>query len=438
MQLELNKGSVLVVDDEPNFREALVRWLSSNGYLVQEAGSAEEAAAALEAGPVDVILLDLYLPGVHGSALLRELNRQEAGIPVIVISGTGKMDDVIDVLRNGAADFLKKPFTMQQLSDALDRVLDAQASPPLRANHAKGPLRVAPPRIEATPSTAAAASTQDPEVIFATLARRLKSCLTADDIKLPVLDPQVATLQSLASSEEGISQIIQLVERDPALSAGVFRVANSTYYSQHKRVSNLQQACVRLGNKTILGVAIEVALRRALKLDREPFRTVLAKMWNNVLTTARLASQLARATRPGEADDLYAAGLLHNVGELLMTFLLSRAVDDQLSAEAILEGLAGAVQEHHEWFGARFARSWNLPALATTLASRHHEGPPDEPGADRARRMLVLASWALAVKQGGAYLPGITASDPLPLLVEAGIDEARAATILGEICQVDS
>jgi HDOD domain len=79
-------------------------------------------------------------------------------------------------------------------------------------------------------------------------------------------------LQALAGSEEGINDVIKLVERDPALIAAVLRVANLAHYSQHKHVTNLEQACVRLGHKVILAVAVELALHRALKVEREPTR----------------------------------------------------------------------------------------------------------------------------------------------------------------------
>ena len=118
---------VLVVDDDRQFRAAVAEALTDLGYAPSQVPGAQEALHELEAERYDVVLLDLRMPGLSGHDLLRRLER---GIPVVAMSGTGTMDDVIAVLRRGAVDFLRKPFGPRQLEQSLRRALGEGAPPP--------------------------------------------------------------------------------------------------------------------------------------------------------------------------------------------------------------------------------------------------------------------------------------------------------------------
>jgi len=105
-------GLVLVVDDIAENRELLRRRLESQGHMVIEAADGAQAFEALGCAPVDVILLDILMPGMDGYEVLERLKAHSdwSRIPVIVISSLDQMDSVVRCVELGASDYLHKPF----------------------------------------------------------------------------------------------------------------------------------------------------------------------------------------------------------------------------------------------------------------------------------------------------------------------------------------
>ncbi len=105
-------GTILAVDDNADNRELVTRYLERSGHQVVVASSGMEALSRLADRPVDVMLLDLIMPGMDGSEVLRRMkeNPQLRSIPVIVISGNQDMDGIIECIEAGADDYLFKPF----------------------------------------------------------------------------------------------------------------------------------------------------------------------------------------------------------------------------------------------------------------------------------------------------------------------------------------
>lgn len=111
--------SVLVVDDEPGMRNFLVKTLTPRCQSVLEASSAEEGAALLRNHHVDLIILDIALPGLNGVAWLKELRDQGFSGQVILITAFADLDTAIEALRAGASDFILKPFRVPQILNAV-------------------------------------------------------------------------------------------------------------------------------------------------------------------------------------------------------------------------------------------------------------------------------------------------------------------------------
>ncbi|QID16314.1 sigma-54-dependent Fis family transcriptional regulator [Nitrogeniibacter mangrovi] len=116
--------AVLVVDDEMGLRRFLSRALGARGVLVETADSAEAAAALLADAHFDAIILDIALPGKAGLEWLRELRAGAYAGDVILITAFADMDTAIDALRAGAADFILKPFRVDQILNSLQRCFE--------------------------------------------------------------------------------------------------------------------------------------------------------------------------------------------------------------------------------------------------------------------------------------------------------------------------
>lgn len=118
-------GSILVVDDEPIVRESLAVYLSDSGFDVHTAKSGDEGLALFRNLKPDLVICDLRMPLFDGLDVLKAINAEAAETPVIVVSGQGSMDDVVNALRLGAVDYLFKPLIeMEVLEHSIRRALE--------------------------------------------------------------------------------------------------------------------------------------------------------------------------------------------------------------------------------------------------------------------------------------------------------------------------
>lgn len=125
--MKLNR--VIIVDDEPIIRESLSSWLSAE-YEVQSYENGSEFLLALQSsdfedGTPTCLLLDFQMPVINGVEVQNELRAINCEIPIIFISGNALQQDVIDAWRGGAVDFILKPFTATQISDALQKIFQS-------------------------------------------------------------------------------------------------------------------------------------------------------------------------------------------------------------------------------------------------------------------------------------------------------------------------
>jgi len=117
-------NSVIVVDDEASIRTAVEQWLSLSGFSVQLFAQAEDCLARLPAHFPGVIISDVRMPGMGGLQLLERLQADDPDLPVILLTGHGDVPMAVEAMRNGAYDFLEKPFTPQHLLGSLRRALE--------------------------------------------------------------------------------------------------------------------------------------------------------------------------------------------------------------------------------------------------------------------------------------------------------------------------
>src|SRR5215831_6669887 len=111
----ISKPHVLVVDDEEGIRESLASILQEEGYVVEAVGSAEEALERTATGDVEVILLDVWLPGMDGLEALGRLQSLTRPPAVIMISGHGTIETAVRATKLGAFDFIEKPLSLNKI-----------------------------------------------------------------------------------------------------------------------------------------------------------------------------------------------------------------------------------------------------------------------------------------------------------------------------------
>lgn len=116
-----NQLTVLIVDDDRHFTEELAEFFQKSGYGTYQANTGEEGIALLSDTEVDLMILDVRLPGKNGLEILNEVRLSHPDLEVIIISAHGDMDTVIKAMRLGAIDYIRKPFRHIDIQIAIER-----------------------------------------------------------------------------------------------------------------------------------------------------------------------------------------------------------------------------------------------------------------------------------------------------------------------------
>ena len=140
-------ATVLVADDDRAIRESLERALQLEGYTVRTAADGVQALAAVHADPVDLLVLDVMMPGVDGLGVARVLRAEHDRTPILMLTARVETPDRVAGLDAGADDYLAKPFEPDELLARLRALLRRAAVVPEEAGE-EGPLRVGELRLD--------------------------------------------------------------------------------------------------------------------------------------------------------------------------------------------------------------------------------------------------------------------------------------------------
>jgi len=119
------RGEIFVVDDDPAIRETLSMVLSAGGYQVICFADGAALLAVARTRTPSCILLDVHIPGKSGLDILRELRGEEYPAPIFMISGQGDIAMAVTAIKNGALDFIEKPFRGSEIVTRLDEAIGA-------------------------------------------------------------------------------------------------------------------------------------------------------------------------------------------------------------------------------------------------------------------------------------------------------------------------
>jgi putative two-component system response regulator len=124
MVIAPSKEKILIVDDEKTVRRSLNRCLSLNGFNCTEAASADEAIEQLQKEPADLVILDIMMPGKSGKELLPQIKKSFPDIAVVMATAVVEPDTIVNCMKNGAHDYITKPFDVNQLTNNIKTVLE--------------------------------------------------------------------------------------------------------------------------------------------------------------------------------------------------------------------------------------------------------------------------------------------------------------------------
>ena len=119
---------ILVIDDEPAICWGLEQLLTDNGHVVATAGSAEAALECVAEQTPDAIVLDVRLPGMDGLSAIPQLRAETNDAPIVVMTAHGNLETAVQAVKQGAFDYLPKPFDLDKASDAIERALSSRGN----------------------------------------------------------------------------------------------------------------------------------------------------------------------------------------------------------------------------------------------------------------------------------------------------------------------
>ncbi len=116
--------AVLIVDDESTIIESLEGILSDDGFEVMHAYNGYEALKKIETDSPDIVLLDIWMPGMDGIDTLKEIKKTSPNLPVVMITGHGSIESAVDATKSGAFDFLEKPLSIDKVMVTINNALN--------------------------------------------------------------------------------------------------------------------------------------------------------------------------------------------------------------------------------------------------------------------------------------------------------------------------
>ena len=127
MEVPMGNTKILIVDDELIMRESLAGWLERDGHYVEKAVSGEEALIKLKDTRFDILLVDIKMEGMSGLELLNQVKESDPDVEVIMITAYGSISTAIEAMKNGAYDYLLKPFDPDELGVLIEKIIQHQA-----------------------------------------------------------------------------------------------------------------------------------------------------------------------------------------------------------------------------------------------------------------------------------------------------------------------
>jgi len=124
----MKANKILIVDDEKNIRMTVTQALADMDVEIDTAVNGEEALAKLGDGDFGLVLLDLRMPGIDGMQVLERLSKDRPDVKIIIVTAHGTIDSAVEAMKQGAVDFIQKPFTPKEIRDLVSKFIQRESN----------------------------------------------------------------------------------------------------------------------------------------------------------------------------------------------------------------------------------------------------------------------------------------------------------------------
>jgi putative nucleotidyltransferase with HDIG domain len=221
-----------------------------------------------------------------------------------------------------------------------------------------------------------------------------KAILTTGDLPpMPVVATKV--LQLVESGKADAAEISRTISSDPAVSARILKISNSTFYGCRRKIQTLSEAVVVLGHNTIKGLAVAASVKEIYR----PSGLIENMLWEHSFGGALAAQIVAGHTSHVSADEAFLAGLFHDIGKIIMNLkerdkfrqVIERCYNEMLMFEEV--ELTVFPYTHAE-LGGYVLEKWNLPESLINAVMLHHSFAFDDDEDIYQRNLTAIASLA--------------------------------------------
>jgi putative nucleotidyltransferase with HDIG domain len=345
---------VIVAGAQQEWLDVIASQLSANEFHLESAGSLEELSGALKKGVPDLMVLAMGFQGTDPLVLATRLSK--AGVAVLMISETPTRETLIQAAKHGAIDFLVVPLQPDTVAGKIERALvkTGKKAPPEGLAH----------RIDfgyaKTPFDKAKVVVQKVKEVLA----------------LPFA--VVKIIQLCNDPSASAKELEKPVLSDPAIAAMIMQRANSAAFASIGRTTSIQRAIMRIGMRATRNVAASFSVFKLFSKEEKSFGFDRILFWVHSLTTGICSHALASMMKYPQPEDAFLAGLLHDIGKMVLDDFLNEEFDkvlrmsyqDDLPVRLAEQSIFEA---NHAYFGSKIASSWGFPQVIANGIGDHHQ-----------------------------------------------------------------
>ena len=331
---------ILFVEDNPLLLEMYTMMLDDEReqWQVTTADHPHEALRLLDLIEFDVVVSDMRMPGMSGVELIAEVKKRHPRTSRIILSSLSDQEEVARSL-DSTHQFLAKPFEVHELKATLSRIrgLDSYL--------------------------------KDPKL--QTLVAQLGTLPSFPTLYLEIM-------KELSTDDSSIETVAATIAKDPSMTAKMLQIVNSAALGLSRKIGNPFEAVQFLGMGTVRSLVLSAHI--FLCFERNNLKGFpMTRLWEHGMKTGRLACLITQVedAEPGAVEDAYTAGMLHDVGKLMLAHSLPEQFESALTLsakqkiplhEAELE-IFGAT---HAGIAAYLLGLWGLPAPIVDAVAFHH------------------------------------------------------------------
>jgi putative nucleotidyltransferase with HDIG domain len=256
--------------------------------------------------------------------------------------------------------------------------------------------------------------------------------------ELPALPTVVVeVIRATGKADSSAREIASLVAKDPGFSARLLKAANSAWYGLPRSVGALSDAVLLLGMRSLRNLALIAATEDMLSREVAGYELGKGELWRHSLACAQAAEMLAEMLQMPEREEAFVAGLLHDVGKLILGLYLR---EERLSIYTVmmqgestfLEAERKALGFDHAEIGGRIAMHWSLP-LPLVQAIAYHHAPVQKGRVVPLAALVHIADLTCLMMGAGLGVGGLYVSVCGPALEALGVTEAQIEAVMSRL-----